>query len=79
MKIMFEKPSLETRVATLEQEVEFLKQQATRPKGSSSWLDQVVGSMKDFPEFEEVLRLGRELREQDRPVDEDPPQAAQGR
>jgi hypothetical protein len=29
----------------------------------ANWLDDFAGSMKEFPEFEEVVRLGREFRE----------------
>jgi len=30
-------------------------------------LEQITGSVKDVEAFEEILRLGRELREADRP------------
>ncbi|WP_254507634.1 hypothetical protein [Anatilimnocola floriformis] len=48
------------RVTALESEVAKLKRE--KPKGSR-WLDNVKGSMKDDPEFAEVLRLGREFRQ----------------
>jgi hypothetical protein len=28
-----------------------------------SWIDQVTGSMEKWPEFDEVIRLGREFRQ----------------
>jgi ABC-type transporter Mla subunit MlaD len=37
---------------------------------AANWIEQLSGSMKDFPEFEEVVRLGREFREADRPPEE---------
>lgn len=32
-------------------------------KASDNWVDRVSGSFKDDPEFEEILRYGREYRE----------------
>jgi hypothetical protein len=59
--------TIEQRVAFLEQEVARLRDQveqngngSSRPSGG--WIDQVAGSMKDFPEFEKVLELGRAFR-----------------
>jgi hypothetical protein len=34
---------------------------------SQSWIQRVAGSFKDQPEFDEVLRLGREFRQTQRP------------
>jgi predicted patatin/cPLA2 family phospholipase len=69
---MADNPSLEDRVAALEKEIAELKTLVSQltPK-ERSWKD-VVGSMKDLPEFEEVLRLGREFRQSYRdPFDEE--------
>jgi hypothetical protein len=56
------KPSnVESRLATLERGLADLKQRMddrTKP----SWIEKVTGSFKDDPEFDEILRLGRELR-----------------
>jgi uncharacterized protein (DUF433 family) len=35
-----------------------------------SWFEKVAGSFKDVPEFDEILRLGREFRQADRPPDD---------
>ncbi len=51
------------RVGDLEREVAELKR---RPQPPDNWLARLTGSMKDEPEFEEILRLGRELREAER-------------
>ena len=60
---MHEPVSLEERVALLEDEVAALKHQITRPgTARSNWVDEMTGSMKDLPEFREVLRLGAEWR-----------------
>lgn len=56
---MHEPISLEQRVALLEDEVASLKRQIARPNDTqANWVDDMTGSMKDYPEFKEVLRLG---------------------
>jgi hypothetical protein len=57
---------VEERLAVLETEVAELKR-SLRP--GETWFNRVAGSMKDDPEFDEVLRLGREIRRADRPVE----------
>jgi len=56
--------TLEQRVAALEEEVAVLKRRLEDPlpKEGKSWLDDVIGSMKDYSEFREVLRFGAEWR-----------------
>jgi hypothetical protein len=44
------------------------RQQQTHPE--SNWLEQITGSFKDDPIFDEVLAYGREFRYADRPNDE---------
>ena len=56
---------VEERLAVLEAEVAALKRTV---KPNPNWFDCVAGSMKDDPEFDEVLRLGREIRQADRPA-----------
>jgi hypothetical protein len=64
--------TLEERVAMLEAEVARLKR-LVAAKPASNWLEKIDGSMKDEPAFDEVIRLGREFREADRPADTDEP------
>jgi hypothetical protein len=59
--------TVEERLAVVEAELAQLKQRLTGKAGSTTWLDRVAGSMKDEPEFAEVLRLGRAIRDADRP------------
>lgn len=57
--------ALEDRVATLEQEVDSLKQQMAqgeRQPPQKSWLDVMAGAFENDPAFAEALRLGREFR-----------------
>lgn len=53
--------NIEDRLAILEREFAELKRRV-EAKSSKNWLEKVSGSMKDFPEFKEVLRLGKEIR-----------------
>lgn len=58
-------PSLEERLAKLEREVEELKLASTHVDASTkklNWISKISGSFRDDPEFEEILRLGREER-----------------
>lgn len=55
--------TVEERLSALESEVQAVKQQLATMGKPRVWLDEVAGSMDEWPEFEEVLRLGREFRE----------------
>jgi hypothetical protein len=61
--------NLEQRIATLEKEVAELKHAAAKPGSGENWFQRVAGSFKNQPEFDEVLRLGREIRQADRPTE----------
>lgn len=68
---MHEPISLEQRLALLEDEVAELKRRLAASRVTpKSWLDEMSGSMKEFPEFKEVLRLGAEWRSAQVPHDE---------
>ena len=56
----------EDRLATLEAEVAQIKSLLGVAYPPQNWLDRVVGSMSQYPDFQEVLRLGREFRQADR-------------
>ena len=55
------------RLEKLEAEVAELKRQSAAK--SNDWFSVVAGSFKDDPEFAEIVRLGREIRQADRPRD----------
>lgn len=59
---MSEPADLEQRVAVLEQNRAELKRRVSLSEAKNDWIKAVAGSMKDYPEFEEVVRLGREYR-----------------
>ena len=55
-------PTIEERVSALESELQAVELQLARLTKPHAWLDDVAGSMAPWPEFEEVLRLGQEIR-----------------
>jgi hypothetical protein len=64
-------PTIEDRLAAVESAVAEIQRRMARPVPSSDWLQQLIGSFKDEPAFDEVLAYGREMRERDRPPEED--------
>jgi hypothetical protein len=60
---MSNQTSLEKRLELLEREVAQIKLRLATPQANGNWVDEIAGSMKSFPEFDEVVRLGREFRE----------------
>lgn len=56
--------SVKARLHALESEVAILRQHIVR---DTNWITRVSGSLKDYPEFDDVLRLGCEARERDNP------------
>jgi hypothetical protein len=60
--------SIERRLIQLEAAVRELQQQ--RSASETNWLKEISGSFADNPIFDEVLAYGRELRQADRPSDD---------
>lgn len=60
--------TVDERLNTLESELNEMRQQLTRQieslceQFSSNWIDRISGSFRDVPEFDEVLRRGRQVR-----------------
>ncbi|MBM4030708.1 MAG: hypothetical protein FJ291_02880 [Planctomycetes bacterium] len=67
---MSDTTALEDRVKALESDIAELKRREGREETVCEWLDRISGRLAKYPEFEEVVRLGREMRQADRPDDE---------
>ena len=63
------KATLEQRMAALEAQVRDLEKAMQARSPAQNWLDQVIGTMKDEPAFDEVLAHGRAMRQADLPAD----------
>ena len=59
--------SLEERLAAVESAISQLQQQVSTPQ-PTNWLQQITGSFKDEPAFEEMLAYGRLIRQGDESV-----------
>jgi len=56
--------SLEERLTAVEAAITELQKQASMPQ-TPDWLQQITGSFRDEPAFEEVLTYGRAIRQGD--------------
>ncbi|MBD2180766.1 hypothetical protein [Aerosakkonema funiforme] len=59
--------SLEERMAAVEAAISELQKQIANPQ-PTNWLQQITGSFKDEPAFDEVLAYGRAIRQGDESV-----------
>ena len=59
--------SLEERLSAVEEAIAQLQKQVATPS-SKNWLEQITGSFKDEPAFEEVLAYGRAIRQDDESI-----------
>jgi hypothetical protein len=57
-------------VRSLEEAVCELRTAMKSRNSASDWLDSVIGSMKDEPAFDDILALGRAIRQSDRPAED---------
>ena len=55
-------PTVEERLSALEKKVDLLIERLLPANGD--WTSRVIGSFANCPEFDEVIRLGREFRNQ---------------
>lgn len=59
--------TIESRLARIERELAILKARTSRDK--SNWIAEITGSFKDDPDFDEIVRLGKEMRDAEQPKD----------
>lgn len=58
--------TIEDRLAVVEREIARLKRRFPAEQPEEDWVDAMSGAFADDPEFDEVVRLGREIRDADR-------------
>ena len=63
---MDDNKSIEERLAVVERELAYLETRLPPEPKPGNWIEKISGSFKDDPEFDEILRLGREMRQADR-------------
>ena len=63
---MAEELTLEKRVSDLEKQMSVLTKEVQKSRSKPGWVRNIVGSMENDPEFAEILKLGREIREAER-------------
>ena len=64
---MSENAALEERLTAVERDLAELKGHVFRAHRARPWFEKMIGSMRDYPEFAEVVKLGREIRKADVP------------
>jgi hypothetical protein len=55
-------PSLEERVTQLEQQMSQVLEKIDSRSPKPGWISKITGSFENCPEFDEIVRLGREFR-----------------
>ncbi len=65
--------TLDQRMTAIEESVRELREVLKARGPDPDWLDRVIGSMKDQPDFDEVLALGRAIRQADTPDESQAP------
>ena len=64
---MSDSVTIEDRLVAVEKDIALLKGKVLIDNASRPWYVKIVGSMKDHPEFDDVVGLGREIRKADAP------------
>jgi hypothetical protein len=60
---MMTQTELETRLLAVEAALQEIQRRLVTLAPRPHWLDEIIGSCKDDPAFEEVIALGRAFRE----------------
>ncbi len=59
---MSSQQTTEERLTKVEQELAELKRLLSPQKDGKSWVERIAGTFEDDPDFEEIVKLGREFR-----------------
>jgi hypothetical protein len=60
--------TIEKRLAKVERELAILK--TKMPTDLSNWIADITGMFKDDPDFAEIVRLGKEMRDAEQPEED---------
>ena len=60
---MPEQQTIEQRLTEVERELAELKRRLPLQTGGKSWVERIAGTFKDDPDFDEIVRRGREFRQ----------------
>lgn len=61
--------SVEERLAKVEKELAELKAKAENQPPKHDWLKKIEGSFQNDPDFLEIVKLGKEARDAEKPLD----------
>ena len=59
--------TIEVRLAKVERELAILKARTGENSTKANWIEKITGSFKDDPDFDEIVRLGKEMRDAELP------------
>jgi len=62
--------NIEQRLEAVEMELARLREAIETPSSKKSWIDQIAGSMAEYPEFDEVVEYGRQFRASQKDAEE---------
>ena len=62
--------TIEARLAKVERELAILKARAGENGTKANWIEKIIGSFKDDPGFDEIVRLGKEMRDAELPEED---------
>ena len=62
--------TIEVRLAKVERELAILKARTGERVTKTNWIEKITGSFKDDPDFKEIVRLGKEMRDAELPEED---------
>ena len=62
--------TIEVRLAKVERELAILKARTGENSTKANWIEKITGSFRDDPDFDEIVRLGKEMRDAELPEED---------